>query len=119
MRTITLIIMFEWTDWTIDGDLVEVWSTKSTKLSIQIREQTTLHQRIVSEVHSRDDVGSAEGHLLSFREEVVRITVQNHFPNSLNGYEFFWNKFARIQKVEVKFEFIFFLDNLPKYAYSW
>ena len=53
-----------------------------------------------------------ESRLFVFGKEVIRITIKHHFANTLNGHQFFRDKFSWIKKVEVELKFIFFRNQL-------
>ena len=57
---------------TVDRNLVKVRTTQPNQLRIGIREQSTLHQRIVGEVDAGHDVADVKGDLFGLGKEVVR-----------------------------------------------
>ena len=91
---------------------MEIWSAKTTDLCIGIREQTPLQQRIVGEIQTGDNMPRMESRLFVFGKEVIRVAIEHHFANTLNGYQFFRDEFGWIEKIEVKLEFIFFRNQL-------
>lgn len=46
--------------------------------------------------------------LFVFGKEVIWVVIEYYVVDMLNGYQFFWDKFGWIEKIEVEFEFIFF-----------
>ena len=91
---------------------MEIRPTKTTDLCIGIREQTPLQQRIVGEIQTGDNMPRMESRLFVFGKEVIRVAIEHHFANTLNGYQFFRDEFGWIEKIEVKLEFIFFRNQL-------
>ena len=91
---------------------MEIGSAKTTDLCIGIREQTPLQQRIVGEIQTGDNMPRMESRLFVFGKEVIRVAIEHHFANTLNGYQFFRDEFGWIEKIEVKLEFIFFRNQL-------
>ena len=91
---------------------MEIRPTKTTDLCIGIGEQTSLQQGIVGEVQTRNNMTWMECCLFVFGKEVIRIAIEHHFANTLNGYQFFRDEFGWIEKIEVKLEFIFFRNQL-------
>ena len=97
---------------TVDRQLMKIRPTKSADLRIGVGKQPTLQQRIVGEVDTRHDVARAEGDLLGFREEVVRVAVQGHFAQRRDRDDFFGNDLGRVEDVEVEVVFVLFFDDL-------
>ena len=91
---------------------MEIRPTKTTDLCIGIGEQTSLQQRIVGEVQSRHDMPRMESRLFVFSKEVIRVAIEHHFADTLNGHQFFRDQFGWIEKIEVELEFIFFRNQL-------
>ncbi len=60
----------------------------------------------------RDDVRGAEGHLLGFGEEVVRVAVEHHPAQRRDGHELFRDDLGRIQDVEGEAFGLFFREHL-------
>ncbi|MNV50508.1 hypothetical protein D3C71_1425230 [compost metagenome] len=54
----------------------------------------------------------AEGNLLGFGEEVVRVAVQHHLAQRRDGHQFFGDQLGRVENVEIEGVFIFFFDDL-------
>ncbi len=50
--------------------------------------------------------------LFVFGKEVIRIAIEHHFADTLNGHQFFRDKFSWIKKVEVELKFIFLRNQL-------
>ena len=74
MVTVALVVDLERADRPVDGDFVEIRPAQADQLRVQVGEETSLHQRIVGEIDSRDDVGHAVSDLFRFGEKVVRIS---------------------------------------------
>src|SRR3954453_19947437 len=74
-KTVALVVMHRRYR-TVDRNLMEVWTTKTQQLRIEIRKQSPLQQRIVSEVDAGYDVAGVKSDLLCFGEEVFHITIQ-------------------------------------------
>ena len=91
---------------------MEIWSAKTTDLCIGIREQTPLQQRIVGEIQTGDNMPRMESRLFVFGKEVIRIAIEHHLADTLNGHQFFRDKFSWIKKVEVELKFIFLRNQL-------
>src|SRR6185436_19908169 len=62
--------------WPVDWNLMEVRSTQTAQLGIQIREQASLQQRIRGEVDSGNDVARMKGDLFGLCKEIVWIAIQ-------------------------------------------
>src|SRR3979409_2135590 len=82
---------------------MEVRRAQSAELRIQVRKQASLQQRVFAEIDSRHDVARAECHLLGFCKKVVRISVQYHLADHLDGHDFLGNQLGGIQNVERQF----------------
>lgn len=93
MHAVTLEIMVR-AGRTVNRNLMEIRPTKTTDLCIGIGEQTSLQQRIVGEVQSRHDMPRMESRLFVFSKEVIRVAIEHHFADTLNGHQFFRDKFA-------------------------
>ena len=91
---------------------MEIRPTKTTDLCIGIGEQTSLQQGIVGEVQTRNNMTWMECCLFVFGKEVIRVAIEHHFADTLNGHQFFRDKFGWIEKIEVELEFIFFRNQL-------
>ncbi len=53
-----------------------------------------------------------ESRLFVFGKEVIRIAIEHHLADTLNGHQFFRDKFSWIKKVEVELKFIFLRNQL-------
>src|SRR5678809_516096 len=94
--------MMEWALRRIDRNLGEVRSAKAFHLCIQIGKVPTLQQRVVAEVHSRNNVVGTEGDLFRFSKEIIDTAIQHKAAYSPNRNLFFRNEFRGIQNVEFK-----------------
>ena len=74
-------------------------------MSIEVAEVPSLQERIVAESDAGDDMASAEGDLLCLGEKFVHATIQGHFPNILNGHEFFRPDLGRVENVKLELVF--------------
>lgn len=75
MKSLSLAIHLEGTDWLIDGNFMEVRSSQACQLCVLIREDAPLQQGIVTEIQAGDQMSRAESHLLRLAKKVVRITI--------------------------------------------
>src|SRR5580704_16884086 len=57
----------------VNGNLGKLGTAEPLKLRIQVRKETTLHQRVVRIVDARHDITHAKGDLLGFRKEIAGI----------------------------------------------
>src|SRR4249920_43696 len=78
--------------WPVDWNLIEVRSTQTAQLGVQVREQPPLQQWIRGEVDSGNDVPRMKGDLFGLRKEIVWIAIQYepsdwHHGHHLLGYE--------------------------------
>jgi hypothetical protein len=76
----------------INRDLVKVRSAQTAQLGVKIGKESSLQQRILRRVDPRHNMTRAKSYLFSFGEEIVRVAVENHFPDHLQWYKFFWNE---------------------------
>ncbi|MNM70489.1 hypothetical protein D3C81_821180 [compost metagenome] len=76
------------------------------ELGIGVREQPRLQQRIVGEIHARQDVAGVKRHLLGFGEEVVRVAVQHHPAHAPYRRQFLGNELGRVLEVEAELEHV-------------
>ncbi|SRN44289.1 Uncharacterised protein [Shigella flexneri] len=111
MHAVTLEIMVR-AGRAVNRNLMEIRPTKTTDLCIGIGEQTSLQQGIVGEVQTRNNMTWMECCLFVFGKEVIRIAIEHHFADTLNGHQFFRDQFGWIEKIEVELEFIFFRNQL-------
>jgi hypothetical protein len=77
-------------------------------LSVKVGEIPALEKRIVAEANPRNDVASAESHLLYFGEELVNRAVENQFTDRLQRDQLFWPDFSCIKNIEVEIMFTTF-----------
>ena len=83
----------------VDGQLGEVRTTQAGQLGVQVGEQSGLHQRVVGDIHSGDQVAGVERDLFGLGEVVGRVAVERELADQLNGGEFLRDDFRRIEQV--------------------
>ena len=103
-----------WATRPVDRQLVKIGSAEARQLRVQIGEQASLQQRVVAEVDAGNDMSGMEGDLLGFSKEVVRITIQNHLADGLQGDEFFRNQLGRVENVERQGVGLFLIERLHR-----
>lgn len=81
---------------------MEVGAAQPGELRVEIREDTTLQQRIVAEVDARNDVGDAKRDLLGLREEIIGISVEGHLADAPHGHQLFGDQLRRVENVEIE-----------------
>jgi hypothetical protein len=59
-----------------------------------------------------------ERRLFVFGKEVIRVAVEDHFPDPLHRDQRFGDQLGGIQQIEVKRKFILFRDQLQPSSYS-
>ena len=91
----------------VDRDLIEIRRSQPQKLSVQVGEKTTLQQRIIGKVDSRNKISRALGNLFRLGKEVVRPSVQYHSSDHFQRHQFFRNQFGWIQVIKRKFGRLF------------
>ncbi|CAH0211760.1 hypothetical protein SRABI106_01768 [Rahnella aquatilis] len=91
---------------------MEIRPAQATDLRVGVREQSPLQQRIIGEIYARHNVPRVERGLLGFSKEIIGVTVEHHFADQFYRHQFFRDEFGRVEQVEIKFEFIFFRDQL-------
>src|SRR6185369_8113908 len=74
-KAVTLVVMHR-CDGAVDRNFVKVWTTETQQLRIEVRKQSPLQQRIVSEVDARYDVAGVKSDLFRFGKEIFYITIQ-------------------------------------------
>src|SRR3984885_16103049 len=62
----------------VNGNLMEVRSTQSSQLRIDVGVNPPMQQGIVAEIDARNDMRGAKRALFRFREEIIGIEVQHH-----------------------------------------
>lgn len=67
----------------VDGQLLKVGASMSVELSVEVREDTALQQRVFSEVDAADNVSRLKHDLLCLCEVVGRVGVQLHDAEGL------------------------------------
>lgn len=133
------VVRHDRADRLVDGNLGEV-DSESRDLSIEVGEVSTLEQRIVGEVDSRDDVLSAESDLLGLGEvlqgkeneetsdqkcdetrlpsppakgaHLVDVSVQLHSSNVLDGDQLLGPELGSVENIERELVFVLFRDDL-------
>ena len=108
--TIALMVV-KGTGRAVDRNLREV-GPDALDLGINIGKKTTLEEWVVGEINSGNDVARMKGDLLGLGKEIVRIAVEYHLSNALDGNQLFRNELGGVQKVEIEFVFVPFLDDL-------
>src|SRR5580700_10800481 len=81
---------------------MKIWRAQSAELSIEVRKQSSLEQRVFAEINAWNDMTGTESNLLGFGEEIVRIPIQHHPANHLYGHHFFWNELRCVKNIERK-----------------
>ena len=104
---------------TVDGELLKVGTAVTVELSIKVRKDSSLQQRIVGEVDTANNVSrlellkldnwtwsvlnvSTHHNLLSLGEIVDWVRIQFHNTKRLKGNQLFGNNLGCIQNVEPK-----------------
>ena len=85
---------------TVDGKFMEVRTSETAQLGIEVGEETPLEKRVITEVDAWDDVTGAESDLLRFGEEVVRVAIQRHLSDHFQGNNFFRNNLGGVEDVK-------------------
>ena len=78
---------------------------ESTLLGVEITKVPSLQKRIVAKPDAGNYVAGAESDLLRFSKKFVHATIQDHFPNVLDGDELLWPDLARVKYVKVELVF--------------
>jgi len=68
----------------VDRDFLEIRSSKSSDLSIEIREVSSLKKRIIAGLNSWNEVLGAESDLLGLGEVVADVAIENHLADTSN-----------------------------------
>ncbi len=111
MNTVTLVVVYG-CQRGIDRQLVEISAPETRYLRVDIGMVAAGQQRIVAEIDSRDHVCGAERNLLGLREEIVRISIENHSADRGDRHHLFRNQLGRIQDVEAESIGLFFRKQL-------
>ncbi len=98
----------------IDRDLVEVRPAQPLQLGVLVGEQPPLQQRVIGEVDAGDHVRGAEGHLLGFGEEVVRVAVEHHPPDHPQRDQLLRHQLGGVQHVEIEPVRLFLAERLDR-----
>ena len=91
---------------------MEVRPAQAQQLSIGVREQPALQQRIVAEIDARDDMADMEGGLLGLGKEVVGVAVEGHLAELLHRHQLFGDDLGRVEQVEVELVLIGLFNHL-------
>jgi len=91
---------------------MEIGTTQSAQLRIEIRKEPSLQQRIFREIESWNQMARAERDLLGLCDEVIRIAVQDHLADHLQRHKFFRDQLRGVEKVELEACGCFFIKDL-------
>jgi len=86
--------------------------SESALLSVEVTKVPPLQEGIIAEPDARHEVAGAESDLLCLGKEFVHTTIQDHFPNILDGDELLWPDLGRVENVKVELVFSCFRQNL-------
>jgi hypothetical protein len=78
----------------------EIGASQAFELGVEVREVTSLKQRIIGEVDSRGNVLGHEGDLFGFREEIVGHAIEHQPTDGYGRQDFFWNDLRGIENIE-------------------
>ncbi|MNO48221.1 hypothetical protein D3C76_385530 [compost metagenome] len=81
-------------------------------LRVGVGEQPALQQRVVGEVDARHDMPRAEGYLLGFGKEVVRVAIEHHLAQQRHRHQLFGDDLGRVEQVKVILVFVSLGDDL-------
>jgi hypothetical protein len=101
VHPVTLVVV-HLRDRCIDRNLVEVWPAQTRNLRIDVGVDAPREQRIVREVDARHHVRGAERDLLGFREEVVRISIEDELSYRHDGDQLLRDDLRGVEHVERK-----------------
>ena len=71
-------------------------------MSVKVREVSSGKQRVTCEVHTGNDVLSAESDLLYFSKVVNGVSVKSQSSDILNGADILRNELGGVEKIEVE-----------------
>jgi hypothetical protein len=111
MHPVALVVM-DLRDRRVDGDLMEIGSAQPGDLRVHVRMDASREQRVVAEVDTRHDVRRAEGHLLGFGKEVIRIAIQHEPSDRHDRHELLGHELRCVEDVEGKGLGLFLGENL-------
>lgn len=97
---------------TVDGQLLKVGTTMAVQLSVQVREDSALQQRILGEVDAADDVARLEHDLFGLGKVVGRVGVQLHNTERLDGDVLLGEDLGGVEKVEAVGQCLLLVDDL-------
>lgn len=96
----------------VDGNFLEIWTTETSELRVEIREETSLQERIVRKVDAWNDVAWMEGDLFGLVEKVCRITIERHLADLFNGHQLLRNDLGGVEEVKVKLVLVLLVNDL-------
>ena len=102
----------------IDRDLMKVGAAESRDLCIGVGMDTTGEQGIIGEVDARYDVRRTERDLLGFREEVIRVAVENHAPDGRKWHQFLRYQLGRVEHIKAEALGLFLGEYLQPSSHS-
>lgn len=97
---------------TVDGELLKVGAAVSVDLSIKVRKDTALQQRVLGEVDTTDNVSWLEHDLLGLGKIVGRVGVQLHDSQLLKWHQLLRKDLCGIEEVETVCHDLVLVDNL-------
>jgi len=86
----------------VDRNLVEIGSSQSGHLSVNIGEKAALQERIIREINAGHNVRGTERDLLRFGEEVAGPASSTMRPITFNGASSSGMSFGRVQMIKWK-----------------
>ena len=86
----------------VNGNLMEVGSTQSRQLGIDVGVNPSMQQGIVAEIDARNDMRGTKRDLFRFCKERIGVAIERHLADPLYRNEFFGNELRRVEDVEGK-----------------
>ena len=84
----------------VDGQLREVGPAQPGQLRVQVREQASLHQRVVGRFDAGHEVTGVERDLLGFGEVVRGVAVEGQLADRLHRHQFLGDDLRRVEQVD-------------------
>ncbi|KAL6411774.1 phenol 2-monooxygenase [Ilyonectria robusta] len=116
---VTVVIIWDAIPRAVGWRLVEVGTVKPVKLSVHVRVETGLENRVVTEVDAANHVGGQERYLFSLGKVVEWVLVQRHLAKLCDGYHLGRENLGIVKQVETICELIGFIHNLDAKLPLW
>mgnify|MGYP006915252813 CR=1 FL=1 len=84
----------------VDRDLREVRTAESRQLRVEVREQPTVHQRIVGGLDAVDEMADVERDLLGLGEEIGRVAREREAADELHRRQLLRHELGRVEEID-------------------